>query len=386
MSDTETDVQADEPDTDEVTQLTAAQVVRAAREQMGLTQKEVADQLFLTTSFIRYIDEGDYEKIPKPAFTRGYLRSYARIVGLDGDALVGLYEVDVAAPAENLEIRDVTEETVGSSNFTGPVVQTGVAALVAVIVLIALVWWFVSSEEEPVPVVTLPPEISDAGIEPSGTGSVGAAIQMDGNAVGVNAVAGDEVVESAADAELFAPSTPSDGGLREITAMSGEMVASESDITGVTADERRQLETVARQAAADVANVNTDRMLERAATEIPDEFTVAAPEIESIPPVDVEVTRVVDGEARYVTVDAGGFDEVEILFNDECWVEITNVEGASLYGDLNRDGDVMRVLADTPLRLLFGRAAAVTLKLNGEDVDLAPHTTREATARLTLNP
>ncbi|MEX1237317.1 MAG: helix-turn-helix domain-containing protein, partial [Pseudomonadales bacterium] len=62
-----------------------------AREAKGLSQKEVAEQLYLTVTFIRYIDEGAFDKIPKPAFIKGYLRSYARVVGLDGDAVIEAY-------------------------------------------------------------------------------------------------------------------------------------------------------------------------------------------------------------------------------------------------------------------------------------------------------
>ena len=36
-----------------------------ARQRLGLSQKEVADELYLTTSFIEYIDVGEFASIPK---------------------------------------------------------------------------------------------------------------------------------------------------------------------------------------------------------------------------------------------------------------------------------------------------------------------------------
>ena len=129
----------------------------AAREKLGLTQKEVADKLFLTTTFIKYIDEGEFDKIPKPAFIKGYLRSYARVVELSGDEMVALYEAALTAGEPEAEIRGVTEESVGTAAITGPVLQTGLIGLAGLALIVGIVWWAGSSDEEaPPPVVTSP--------------------------------------------------------------------------------------------------------------------------------------------------------------------------------------------------------------------------------------
>ena len=70
---------------------TPSELLVEARQRLGLSQKEVADELYLTTSFIEYIDVGEFASIPKPAFIKGYLRAYARVVELSGDEIVALY-------------------------------------------------------------------------------------------------------------------------------------------------------------------------------------------------------------------------------------------------------------------------------------------------------
>ena len=117
--------------------VTASMMLCAAREDLGLSQKEVADQLYLTTTFIKHIDEGAFDKFPKPAFIKGYLRSYARTVELSGDEVVACYEKELHAAEENVRIRDVTEETVGSVAITGPVFETGLVGLFGVVVVVA---------------------------------------------------------------------------------------------------------------------------------------------------------------------------------------------------------------------------------------------------------
>ena len=130
-------------------------VLVAAREQMGLSQKNVADRLFLKTAYVRYMDDDDFDRFPTPAFIRGYLRLYARLVGLPGDEIVKLYEAELQAKAPVPETKEMTEEKIGGSSITGPIFQTGLIGLVALVVVLSLVWWLVS-EADPLPQVTQP--------------------------------------------------------------------------------------------------------------------------------------------------------------------------------------------------------------------------------------
>ena len=59
-----------------------------ARMEKKLSQVQVAEKLFLTTQIIECLDDGAFERIPKKAFIRGYIRAYARVVGLEGSELV----------------------------------------------------------------------------------------------------------------------------------------------------------------------------------------------------------------------------------------------------------------------------------------------------------
>jgi|GEM_PF-1794236 len=63
-------------------------LLRKAREAAGLTRVEVAARLHLRVSIIEAIEEDDYKKIPRLVFAKGYLRTYARFLGLSGDEIV----------------------------------------------------------------------------------------------------------------------------------------------------------------------------------------------------------------------------------------------------------------------------------------------------------
>ncbi|MEO7254238.1 MAG: RodZ domain-containing protein [Casimicrobium sp.] len=65
------------------------ELLRAARERAGLSQDDIAAKLKLAPRQIAAIESGDWNSLPERTFTRGFMRSYARIVGLD-PAVVGL--------------------------------------------------------------------------------------------------------------------------------------------------------------------------------------------------------------------------------------------------------------------------------------------------------
>jgi cytoskeleton protein RodZ len=79
---------------------------------------------------------------------------------------------------------------------------------------------------------------------------------------------------------------------------------------------------------------------------------------------------------------AGGH-ELELTTSADTWIEIHDAQGQQLEMDLVRAGSSRSYSATGPIRVMIGRASAVELVLNGEPVDLGPHT-RGNVARMTL--
>ena len=59
-----------------------------ARATRNLTVAEVAQQLRLSTTQVEALESEAYERLPGPVFVRGFVRNYARLLGLDAAALV----------------------------------------------------------------------------------------------------------------------------------------------------------------------------------------------------------------------------------------------------------------------------------------------------------
>ncbi len=330
--------------------VTASSMLRAAREALGLSQDDVANALYITVSFIRWIDEDQIDRIPQKAFIKGYLRSYAKLVKLDGDLVVQQFDAGNEVPIPSAEIRGVTEESVGSINFTGPVFKTGVIGLVGLLVVIVAVWLLSSSTPEPIPVVTMPEE------SPAETESETLRPFQLPERTDLNAFTFDEEDGTTGSAESVLLPESESAETEAVVLPDSEAAESESDLS--TEDE-----------------VVNDEPTPDIQPQLPQA---------SVLEKDISIQRQTVGDTDYITVDAEGVDRLRFVFSDECWLEIEDADGALICGDLGRTGDELSVYGDAPFEILFGKAPAVTMEFNGRSVDLASWTASDQTAKVTV--
>ena len=69
-------------------------LLRAAREKQDLSVEDIYQRIHLEPRIIQAIEADEYEKIYSPTYARGYLRTYAKTLGLEGDYIVSLYNAD----------------------------------------------------------------------------------------------------------------------------------------------------------------------------------------------------------------------------------------------------------------------------------------------------
>ncbi len=79
--------------------------LRDAREALGLSHKDVSDMTRIKPQFLEAIESLSSVDLPSIGYVLGYVRSYAKAVGLDGASAVARYKVDSQVP-ENLGMRD----------------------------------------------------------------------------------------------------------------------------------------------------------------------------------------------------------------------------------------------------------------------------------------
>lgn len=113
--------------------------LRRAREQRNLSEIDLARSLRLEPRIIRSLESETFDDLPAPAFTRGYLRALAKELGLDGGALLALFDakgVHEAPPLADFESRAPLEITSDSR-----IVRYTTVALAVAMLLLVVLWW-----------------------------------------------------------------------------------------------------------------------------------------------------------------------------------------------------------------------------------------------------
>ena len=70
--------------------------LRREREIRGISLKEIADATKISKRFLDALERNDHRTLPAPVFTRGFVREYARYVGLNAEEMVNRYNFAAA--------------------------------------------------------------------------------------------------------------------------------------------------------------------------------------------------------------------------------------------------------------------------------------------------
>ncbi len=110
---------------------TLGEELKRRREQHGIELGEIADATCIGVRFLRAIEENDFKTLPGGLFTRSFIRSYARYVGMDEGNALRLYS-DQTGEGETEEY-DLTHEIARvkarTSSWTNVIIALAVLAV-----------------------------------------------------------------------------------------------------------------------------------------------------------------------------------------------------------------------------------------------------------------
>jgi len=322
--------------------------LQSAREALEISPNDVAESLNLPLDAITGIEAGDYEKLPGVTFTRGYIRAYAKLLDLDADALVAQFDATAGgADASVLVVskprRGIVDVSQGDPGRVLSIV-VGVVLVAAVVIL-----WFVWPEtgEQSTPYAEADERLATP--RPGAAAAVGETRQTSPEPIVAEAVEAepsiteDERSEGAEQAALA--SGLSEAG-DETTPSGNIRAAADAAPEGAAAPAAVSVAATGIQRAADSGRPNDARGVLGVGAPLPDHL-------------------------------------LSFSFSDDCWVEVQDRSGRSIYSDLSRPGQSLELTGEAPFRILLGYAPGVHLEYNGEPVALAAHT-RNNVAQLVL--
>ena len=108
------EIAVDEIPREEAEPITVGQELKTARERMGMTLSELAAETRVPMRHLESIEQSEFSALPGHTYTVGFVRSYARALGLDDVAVVNALRAELSsggheryeAPLQNYDPTD----------------------------------------------------------------------------------------------------------------------------------------------------------------------------------------------------------------------------------------------------------------------------------------
>lgn len=116
--------------------------LRKAREKMQLTAEQIAHHLHLPKSTINSIESDNYSGATEHTYIRGYLRSYARIVGIAPDEVINEFNHLECVKKNGVEkITDKSAIVIRGKQKADTLIYWISTILVLSLITLGLIWW-----------------------------------------------------------------------------------------------------------------------------------------------------------------------------------------------------------------------------------------------------
>lgn len=285
-------------------------LLKQKREALGLTQKQVADRLRLRITIIQNLEDNNFKSDLVATFTRGYLRSYAKAVGLSESEIVDAFEAMEGLQPQEQTMQSFSKKTKRDKHDSRIMTITWIILLV--IIGMSSLWWWQNNEQD-----TLKPD--------SAADAVSAVVE--------STVAGNS--------DEMQPDFATINGVDdEISA------AQDSDAAEMVAD-------------TDMAEEPQPVADEQVASE-----QVASEQVVSEQAMPEESTTTEQAVANLLTLN----------FTADCWIQVKDASGKTLSTGIKKAGQTLNLRGEKPLQVILGAPEGVSVTFASEPVDLSGYT------------
>jgi cytoskeleton protein RodZ len=325
--------------------------LQAARVERGLEVASVADALRVTPRIIEALEADRFEVFDAPVYARGFLRTYARFVGVPAEEVLAAYD---ALAGEQAEPSLIPPTTAGPlQRDYGRFKIVGVFALALLLVGASYWWWMTRSAAL---VESLPP----APVTAAPAASVPLA----------------NVTPDTSDVELALapPESASDKSVPDAAAPAAPAAAGPAVAPIVAKTDSAPPATKTALAPAPAAKPAAAAAAPPAATSV----TLPAPQAKVQAKAPAPVVSSATGAAPAAA-------QIVLRVRSDCWVEVRGAGGVRLYYGLLKAGQTQVIDGPAPWFVFLGYAYGVDLTVAGKQVEV-PESRRDGVkARFGLN-
>ena len=298
-----------------MTLLELGQEIRGRREALDFSIDEVAGRIKVSARILRAIEEGNLNGLPHAVYTRGFIRAYASLVGLDSEQLTAALAT-IFPPDEGDELAPVTPA------FTRPVPTGEIGKRLAIIVFILLL--------------------------------LGAVV---GGGWYISTTYGSKIIELVK--QPFSAVTPSTG----VTPI---MAVANSSLENPQITDVHQAEPVQQEAEAVAQHAEAPVQAEQPATSAETEASSQAGQpVQSAMPNPATSQEGLNQHERAAI--AANKQIVYVSATEDCYLGITADNGKLIHHML-KAGESYPVVFSNSLKLLLGNAGGISIRYNGKDL------------------
>ncbi|NHN37583.1 helix-turn-helix domain-containing protein [Pseudomaricurvus alcaniphilus] len=297
--------------------------LQSARKEAGLDVASVATVLHISENYVHALENDRYEYLPVEPFVLGYIRAYAKLVGLPPQELIDSYR------AYRDQLNNTVEPVLHPSNngfgshFNSRELLSqhhkSIILLLLVLLAGAVAYFIVSGNDD----AQLTTQAATSSVSKPASSRAAAPRQLAASSTeSTQAAAGNQLQAAAAGSAAPLEAEPQGkagtveaGTVEAGTVEAGTVVASAPAATG--------------QAAA-------------------------APLAAAVAPVAADVR-----------------DQLALEFSGECWLEVIDADGDVLATNLYQAGDRLQLEGRAPFKVVFGDIRAVRVALNSTAVPLS---------------
>lgn len=119
--------------------LTLGEKLRQAREERGISIAEVAEQTRISPHYLEFIENDDYRTLPGGIFNKGFVKSYAKYVGIDEQEALQDYSKLVSSQESEVseEPKTYRPEVLTDDRASSSILPT---AIIAIVILGLMTW------------------------------------------------------------------------------------------------------------------------------------------------------------------------------------------------------------------------------------------------------
>lgn len=373
---------------DDIELISPGSILKNAREEQGLTREAVADKLHLRLQIIVDLEEDNYSADISATFTRGYIKLYSRLLGLDHNKVLDAYQQMNAQEKEPAKLQSFSQKV--SKQASDQRLMMFTYFIIIIVLALVVMWWLQQGQfstnlsNKTSPTQTSQKQTSSSQSAKTTTASIRNVAERQSN----------EEPELSLDSQDVVESDNSDS--TEVSMNSDEVNASfdtepqfESNDTdsAVNASVAPVVEdsSVAMNAATDNAEDTFDEV-SNAAQEgslqqsLPQNMATQEGSSQAGNMINANISN---SATESFTVDEQPetqndssvvmSDPVELVFTfaGDCWLKITDATGEDIAYGVKASGRVMPVSGIPPFEVVLGAPESVQITYGGEPVDMS---------------